>query len=262
MKRINRVQLGIVALLFMLIISPQFTKGQQKKLVFGEQEELKALRARKSLVIDGKMDEKDWKRTEARSFENFYRIDKKTDRQSTTYRMLWDDQNLYVFFDCKDQYITAREKDRDGEPYFDDCAEVFLIPVPDSLNMHVGFEINLYKAANDFVFFNDFYNGEGCAFRSYNPEIEIELTVDGTINDNSDIDKGWTMEMAIPIELFKGVNHFCPVEIGSEWAFLAVRQDRNDLEGDRRSTSTIYPIYDMDKGVHQPNRFGILKFVK
>ena len=90
----------------------------------------------------------------------------------------------------------------------------------------------------------------------------VEVTYQGTINDNSDIDSGWTMEMAIPISNFGKLGKVVPVSIGNRWAFLAVRQDRNDNMGNRRSTSTIFPIYDISKNVHQTNRFGLLEFIK
>ncbi len=235
---------------------------EDHKLSLGEHELFKVGKAKSPITIDGKMDEPSWGKTESRSFDHFYNIDKPSDKQNTNFRMLWDDTHLYMFFECEDEFITAREKNRDGHPYLDDCAEIFLIPVPDSLDIHLGFELNLYKVANDFVFFNGFYEGKDIAYRVFNPDYEVEISVDGTINDNSDTDKGWAMEMAIPLKVFKGIDSFVPVKEGNKWAFLAVRQDRNDAEGNRRSTSTIFPIYDISKNVHQPNRFGLLEFVK
>ena len=181
---------------FLIAIVPAITVFAQSDpdLVLGEQPIFKVLRANQSIVIDGKMEESIWNKTEARTFNYFYRINHTNDKQKTTFRMLWDDQNLYAFFECEDKFITAREKNRDGEPYLDDCAELFLIPVPDSLNMHIGFELNLYKACNDFVFFNDFYEGSNIAMKTYNPDYQVEVTYNGTINDNSDIDNGWTLE--------------------------------------------------------------------
>ena len=192
----------------------------------------------------------------------FYNIEKPSDNQKTTFRMLWDEKNLYIFFQCEDKYITARETKWDGEPYLDDCAEVFLIPVPDSLDTHFGFELNLYKASNDFIYFNDYYKGKDIAFKKFNPDFEVAVTVDGTINDNSDIDKGWTMEFAIPLSTFGELGTLVPAEVGNKWAFLAIRQDRNEVEGKRRAISTIFPIYDISKNVHQTNRFGLMEFAE
>ena len=248
--------------IYLLMACLSLSAQQEKRLSFGEQKVFKASKASSPISIDGVLDEEAWLKTESRSLDYFYRVEKPTDQQHTVFRMLWDEENLYVFFACEDQYITARETKRDGQPYLDDCAEIFLIPAPDSCNMHYGFELNLYKASNDFIYINNFYQGERASVYSYDPDFEVEVTVDGTINDNSDLDKGWTMEMAIPIKLFRGSDRYSKVKTGNQWGFLAIRQERNEVEGRRRITSTIFPIYDIEKDVHQPNRFGLLEFVE
>jgi len=235
--------------------------GQEKPLMPEEQPLFNVSKTKNPIIIDGTMTESDWQRTEVRSFKYFYRIDKQTDIQNTNFRMLWDEEKLYFFFECEDKYITSRETVRDGTPYFDDCAEIMLIPVPDSLNLHFCFELNLYKAVNDLIYLNNFYEGNSGYIKAYNPDYEAEVNIIGTMNDNSDIDKGWSMELAIPFKAFNNLNELCPVRTGTQWAFLAIRQDRNDAEGIRRSTSTLFPIYDIEKTVHQPNRFGFMKFI-
>lgn len=234
---------------------------KEKEFSFEQENTFKVAKAKNNITIDGKMDELDWKNTEAGSFEYFYRIEKSTDKQKTTFRMLWDEENLYLFYECEDKYITARETKRDGPTYLDDCAEIFLIPVPDSLNMHFCFEVNLYKTINDLIYINNFYNDTDGSINSYNPDITAEVNINGTLNDNSDIDTGWSMEMAIPLTNFRKLTELNPIKTGTKWAFLAVRQDRNDITGDRRSTSTIFPIFDIEKSVHQPNRFGLMEFI-
>lgn len=244
-----------------LVLGLNIFAQPEKKLSLGDLPVFEVSKSDGTITVDGKQNETAWGKTESRSFDYFYRIEKPGDIQKTKLRMLWDEENLYLFFECEDQYITAREINRDGQPYLDDCAEIFLIPVPDSLDMHFGFEINLNKASNDFVWLNNFYKGNSGMIKSFDPEFQVEVSINGTVNDNTDFDNGWMMEMAIPLKLFKGVDTFSTVASGNMWAFLAARQDRNDATGDRRSTSTIFPIYDIEKSVHQPNRFGLLKFV-
>ena len=217
------------------------------------------------MVIDGKRDELDWSRTEAATFDYFYHHDavkKADDKQKTTFRMLWDYEFLYVFFESDDKYLTAREKVRDGAPYFDDCAEIFLSPVPEILSTHMGFEVNLYKTSNDFLFMTDFYNGQPGVLKAFNPEFKVETTFKGTLNDNSDIDKGWTMEIAIPLKLFFEIDTYAPVQADTKWTFLAVRQERNEVEGNRRITSSIFPIDEEKIDVHEPSKFGFLHFIE
>lgn len=221
----------------------------------------KAAKATQAVRIDGKLDAV-WQRTQVGNLEHFYRDESSDDRQKGTFRMLWDEENLYAFFECEDRFITARETRRDGQPYFDDCAELFLIPVPAPLDMHFGFEINLYKASNDFIFLSDFHEGKMVAIKSYNPEFEVEVSIDGSVNDNSDSDHGWTLELAIPLKLFIGVDSFSPVAAGNRWAFQAIRQDRNDPVGNRRSYATLFPLEPGKTGVHDPRDFGFLEFVE
>ncbi|MEO1009946.1 MAG: carbohydrate-binding family 9-like protein [Bacteroidota bacterium] len=247
-------------LLFGLLYINAILAQADKKLVLGEQPIFSVSRTHEQITIDGRKDEVIWEKTEAGNFDHYYRAEHPDDRQQTIFRMLWDEKNLYVLFEMKDKYLTARETKRDGAPYFDDCAEVFFITAPDSLNIHFGYELNLYKAANDFIYFNRYYQEKDVVYKAFNPEYSVETSSSGTINDNSDIDEGWFLEMAIPIANFGELGQTVPVKKGNRWAFLAIRQDRNDAEGNRRSTSTLFPIYDISKNVHQPHRFGLLEF--
>lgn len=250
------------AVLLAILMTSCFSKEQQeKKIELDQQPIFKVSKVVDTIVIDGKMDETIWSKTEVRAFDYIYNNTKPDDEQKSSFRMLWDDKSLYMFFEFEDKYLTVRETKRDGMPFFDDCAEIFIIPVPEPLDTHFGFELNLNKASNDFVFFNDYYNKTSIALKSFNPDFNVEVTYSGTINDNSDEDKGWTMEMEIPLSVFGFLGEFVPVEKGNRWTFLGLRQDRNDAEGERRVTSTLFPIADFSKNVHEPSDFGLMEFV-
>lgn len=213
-----------------------------------------------NIVIDGKMKEKAWEHSHISTLDYFYRLEHASDKQQTTFRMLWDDKNLYLFYHMEDKFLTAKETKRDGKPYLDDCAEIFIIPAPESLATHFGYELNLYKASNDFLFFNNYYNEINVVFHDFNPDFSVEISYEGTINDNSDIDKGWTMELAIPLSNFGSLGRVIPAQPGNQWAFLVIRQDRNELHSIQRTTSTNYPIHNISKSTHQPDKFGLLEF--
>lgn len=235
--------------------------GQDYKLSLENRPIYYANKTTESIKVDGIMDEKSWKNVEGRTLDYFHKLKQPNDKQKTTFRMLWDEKSLYLFYECEDKYLTASEKNRDGMPYLDDCAEIFVIPVPNSAGMHFCFEINIYEAKNDVVYINDFYEGNDTVVKTFNPEYQVKVTTNGTINNNSDIDIGWTMELAIPLEAFRGSTELYPVKTGTQWAFMALRQERNDPEPGRRVTSTIFPIPDISSNVHQPNEFGLVEFV-
>lgn len=223
----------------------------------------KVLKIKDSLAIDGKMDEMVWNKAEARSLDYFYQAKTKNKHQKTVYRMLWDDNHLYLFFECNDEQIVAHETKRDGAPYLDDCAELFLIPAPKPLNTHIALEVSVTTVKNDVLFINNFDGDKNLAAKWYNPNYQVGVDIEGTLNDNSDTDKGWTMEFKIPFNVLWGLDRAYPIGAGTKYMFLALRQDRNTIEGRNRSTTTIFPVEHIDvKDVHQPDMFGLLELVE
>jgi hypothetical protein len=241
-----------------LIITIALYSQNGKELVLGEQPVYKVSKTGRPFTADGKMDEPDWKKAEVQSLNYFFRSDKPADKQQSKFRMLWDDQNLYLFYEFEDSSLTSRETAYDARPYLDDCAEFFCLPVPDSLYMHYGFEVNVTLARYDYIMLWEFYNKRNFFLPDYNPEYQVGVTHNGTINNDKDRDKGWTMEFIIPLKVFR---NFPRPRVGSKWAFQAVRQDRNLVDDKFRSTSTLFPTYDVKKDVHPPNRFGLMEFV-
>jgi len=251
---------GILTISICLVASLPVFSQTDKQLVIGEQPVYKVSRARESITIDGRMDEPGWKNAEVQPLSYFFRLDKPVDRQNSKFRMLWDDENLYLFYECEDTSLTARETKFDGRTYIDDCAEFFVVPVPDSIYMHFGFEINITEVRYDYIVLWRYYNNRTFFISGYNPEYKVKAVCEGTINNDKDKDKGWTMEFAIPFTAFSNFQNVTRPKPGARWAFQAVRQDRNSVDDRFRSTSTLYPIYVYRLDVHQPNRFGLFEF--
>jgi hypothetical protein len=243
--------------IFIMSGIPLFSQTE-KQLVIGEQPVYKVARAKGPIVADGKMDEPAWKDAQVVSFDYFFRRDEPLEKQSTRFRMLWDDANVYLFYEMEDTSLVFRETGFDGRPYLDDCAEFFVVPVPDSVYMHFGYEVNIGKAKYDYIVLWQFDNNRSVFIPDYNPEYVVGVTCDGTINNDKDKDKGWTMEYVIPMQAFRGFN--TRNLVGKKWAFQAVRQDRNLVDDRFRSTSTLFPTYDVRLDVHPPYRFGIMEF--
>ena len=244
---------------FLLSVLTLFSQTD-KKIVIGQQPVYKVARAGGVITVDGRMNEPGWKNAEVRSFDYFFRRDKEPEKQTSKFRMLWDDQTIYLFYEFQDTSLTARETEFDGRPYIDDCAEFFVVPIPDSAYMHFGIEVNVTEAAYDYIVLWRFYNNRTYFITSYNPKYEVKSTYEGTINDDTDNDKGWNMEFAIPIDAFREFAASGRVRAGTRWAFQAVRQDRNFVNDRFRSTSTLFPIYDVRQDVHPPAHFGLMEF--
>lgn len=257
----NRLFNRIIFTAIICIVTPFILFSQtEKKLVIGQQPVYKISRAKEPITVDGKMDEESWKNAEVQALTNFFRLDKPVDKQNTKFRMLWDDTNIYLFYECEDTSLTARETNFDGRTYIDDCAEFFVVPAPDSVYMHFGFEINITEVRYDYIVLWRYYNNRTFFISGYNPEYKVKAIYNGTLNNDKDKDKGWTMEFAIPMSAFSNFNGVARAKPGVRWAFQAVRQDRNLVDDRFRSTSTLYPIYNLRLDVHQPAHFGLMEF--
>src|SRR4051794_30106494 len=98
-------------------------------------------RAASRIVIDGRADEKAWEA--AAPIELMYPWKFQTGvHQKTTARLLWDDDYLYVAYECQDSDIVALRTERDDPTYLDDAVEIFINPKPSQTSVYFGLEMN------------------------------------------------------------------------------------------------------------------------
>ncbi|QDT09958.1 carbohydrate-binding family 9-like protein [Planctomycetes bacterium K23_9] len=225
----------------------------QKKIGPLQHKQALILRATGPIVIDGKRDESPW--ASAASIGDFvftWSDEDDGNRQPTDARMLWDDDYLYVSFQCSDQDVQAKRNTRDSKVYRDDCVEVFASPEINHAENYFNLEMNALGAQLD-------------AYRSasvpgkpsdWNPEgIQIAVAVDGSINDSSDVDQGWSLEVAIPFSLFKHVLPSGKPKPGDRW-----RLNLNRLEDDQKVLSQWSQGDRNFPRFHHPEYFGFVEF--
>lgn len=169
------------------------------------------------IKIDGKANETSWE--SAPWSDDFVDIegDKKPAPQfRTRMKMLWDDTCLYLFTEMEEPHIWAYFDKRDQIVYHENDFEVFLDPDGDT-HHYFEFEVNALNTLFD-LFLTRPYQDGGIPLISWNaPGFESAVTIDGTLNDPSDTDKKWTVEMAIPFScLALGLRDATPSE-GQIW---------------------------------------------
>jgi hypothetical protein len=92
----------------------------------------------------------------------------------------------------------------------------------------------------------------------WNPDgIKIGVTIEGTLNDSSDIDSGWTLEAAIPFELFTKVLPAGQPRSGDRWRLNLTR-----LEDEMKSKSQWSRGDRSFPRFHHPEFFGFVEFVE
>ena len=150
-------------------------------------------RTTEKIVVDGILDEADWQA--AKSVGDFkFPWWTAGDKEQTEVKMLWNDTFLYVAWKCSDQHIWAEIYDTNSTTYKDDCVELFWNPNPQAGFMYNMFEINcignLLSVYNNFkrsIYLRD--------SRILVPH--ISQSIQGTVNNDSDIDTGWIIEIAV-----------------------------------------------------------------
>jgi len=209
-------------------------------------------RAAGRIVIDGTPDEKAWE--SASRMEFVFPWDTQTGaRQKTTARLLWDDDNLYVAYECDDTDIVALHTERDDPTYLDDAVEIFINPKPSQTGVYFGLEMNARAVLYDYLMADARY-----AFKRFNMQgVKLATSIRGTLNMRGDEDKGWSLEVAIPWVNFEELAKR-PVP-GDVWTANLNRWD--GVEPHRRLSMWSDPLQPQPHP-HVPARFGQLVFVQ
>jgi hypothetical protein len=184
-----------------------------------------AYRVEEPIKIDGRLDEACWHQA-PRSPRFVDMITGKRAIHDTRASVLWDEKNLYVGFWIEEPHVAADLKERDSLIYTNNDVEVFIA----GKDSYYEFEINALNTIYEvFFIWEEAYersgysklaefqrsapkaqpfNGVGFTSHPRGPRIgffewdfpglQTAVHVDGTLNDNSDRDRGWTVELAFP----------------------------------------------------------------
>jgi hypothetical protein len=183
--------------------------------------------------IDGSLDDPAWQ--SAATFNQMYRLGS-TERTpgSTTWKVLWDRQYLYFAFECGDTDVQALTFERDGFIYSADCVEMFILP---RLETGIYWEIIISPSGSVY---------DGLQAKKMNawgpvgrPEIDMEglkygVLVRGTLNDATDRDEGYTVEVAVPFSQLPEY-HLATPQAGQTIRLMLVR-----LDGESQKNLSVY----------------------
>jgi hypothetical protein len=209
-------------------------------------------RAQGRIVVDGKLDEKAWASAPAIEFIFPWQFQTGA-KQKTTARLLWDDDYLYVGYDCEDTDIVALRMERDDPTYLDDAVELFVNPKPSQTSAYFGLEMNARAVLYDYLMVDASY-----AFKRFNMQgVMLASYIRGTLNVRGDEDKGWSLEVAIPWVNFEEMAKR-PLP-GTTWTANLNRWDGVDPN---RRLSMWSNSGQAQPNPHAPARFGQLVFTQ
>lgn len=191
----------------------------------------------------------------------------------TNAKMLWDDSCLYIAAQIHDPNVWAYLTHHDDIVFRDNDFEVFINP-NNTAHRYFEMEFNARNTVFD-LFLNKPYRNGGDAMINWDVEgLRSAVKVQGTLNDPSDTDKGWTIEIAIPFKAISLGNDVQVPQDGTLWRinFSRVEWDTKVLNGkyvkltdnaghnlpEHNWVWSPQGVIDM----HYPERWGYLQFNK
>ncbi|AXB59096.1 carbohydrate-binding family 9-like protein [Flavobacterium fluviale] len=164
-----------------------------------------AYKTSSEITIDGDGADKAWEKTSwTTPFVDIEGVE--TPKYKTQVKMLWDDNYYYILAKMEEPHVWANLRQRDTIIFYNNDFEVFIDPDNDTHNYY-ELEINALNTAWD-LFINKPYREKNTVLNDWNIDgLKSAVKVDGTLNNASDIDKGWTLEIAIPWSVYKTSYH-------------------------------------------------------
>jgi hypothetical protein len=235
-----------------------------------------ARRVEKGPTIDGRLDDPEWELAGwTADFVDIGGEATEAPRHPTRARMLWDADFLYIGAAMVEPHVWATLTERDAVIYHDNDFEVFIDPDADT-HLYYEIEINALGTVWDLMMVRPYRDG-GPAIDAWDVRgLRTAVAVDGTLNDPTDVDSGWSVEIAIPWDvLAEAAGRAAPPEPGDRWRVNFSRvQWRASHESGRyvklTDPGTGEPL-DEDNWVwspqgliamHYPEMWGIVEFVE
>lgn len=213
--------------------------------------------------------------------------------------IVWNDTHLYVAFRAEEPFLEAHLTERDAIIFLENDLELFI----DGGDCYYELEVNARNTVYEVFFvWKDAYQrgsrfdipqfdvfnpqaltfggdldrsgpsfwygthprGLRWAFLNYDmPDLETAVQLDGTLNDNTDIDKGWTLEIAIPWASLTmlAYERNLPPQPGDEWRMFLGRFQKliasgTEIQPHPAMVMTPHGVYD----THQPEKWSRVVF--
>ena len=152
------------------------------------------------------------------SFVDITGLAELTPRFSTRIRMGWDADYLYVGAELEEPHVWGTVKEDNEVMFMDNNFEIFIDPDGDGFNYY-EFEVNALGSIWELSLPRPYGDGGKPRLGCNIDGLIRRIRVDGTLNDPTDVDRGWRVEVALP---WTGLTEYhrdglCPPEPGARW---------------------------------------------
>lgn len=135
----------------------------------------------------------------------------------TRAKMLWDHEALYIGAEMEEPHLWATYDQHDSVIFHENDFEAFFDPDGDN---HCYFEYEVNALGTDWdLFLPKPYRDQGTADNSWEAcGLRKRVSLRGTLNDPTDTDDGWTVELAFPWGCFAHAGYAAPKpQAGEHW---------------------------------------------
>lgn len=166
-------------------------------------------RTTETITIDGLLNESSWLNSDWTDYFVDIEGSKRPDPLFGTHvKMLWNDKFLYIAAFLEETDVWATLTERESVIFNDNDFEVFIDPDGDTHN-YIEYEMNAFNTQWDLLLLRPYRDeaGQNVAIDNWSMNgMKSAVWVDGTINNATDIDKGWYVEIAVPLDAIGELN--------------------------------------------------------
>jgi hypothetical protein len=227
------------------------------------------------ITVDGQLDDAAWSAalwTEA--FVDIEGASRPLPRFLTRAKMLWDQDYFYIAAELEEPHVWGTLTERDAVIYHDNDFELFIDPDGDT-HEYYELEINALGTEWDLLLVRPYRDGAPAVNAWDITGLKTAVHVAGTLNDPTDTDTGWSVEIAIPWNVLAECAHRpAPPQSGDTWwvNFSRVQWRAEAVDGGYRksidpATGESYPEHNWvwsPQGLiamHYPEMWGRVQFV-
>ena len=226
------------------------------------------LRAAHAPKIDGQLNDPAWQAAPwTEEFVDIRGSSQPKPWHPTRAKMVWDDHYFYLAAQLTEPHVWGTIKERDAVIFQDNDFEVFIDPDGDAHNYY-EFEMNALNTVWDLRLVKPYKDG-GPALNEWNiAGLKTAVHIEGTLNDARDVDRHWTVEIAMPWKALAEYSTVpAPPRDGDRWRvdFSRVEWKTEIVNGhyqkvpQRPEENWVWSptgIVDM----HRPEKWGLVQF--
>ncbi len=220
-------------------------------------------------LIDGRLDEPAWDQAVwTTDFLDIQGAPLDTPRHRTRAKMCWDDNYFYMAAVLDEPHVWGALTDRDAVIYHDNDFEVFIDPDGDN-HLYYELEINALGTEWDLLLIKPYRDGSPAVNAWDIQGLQTAVHIDGTVNDPTDQDQGWSVEIAMPWQVLQeAAGRNTPPADGDIWRvnFSRVQwqtrqQDGRYIKLDAPEDNWVWSPQGLI-AMHYPENWGEVMFVE